>query len=136
MYAMARSSVTVPNRGDSPPAALPDSLDDMRQHASDAESLLKALANRNRLLILCTLAGGEMSVSALNEHVPLGQSALSQHLAVLRALCIVTFRRESQTIYYSLAEGPAAAVMATLHAVYCAPQSKGAARRTGKSRGG
>ncbi len=131
---MARSSVTASNRDDS--AALPDSLGDMRRHASDAEALLKALANRNRLLILCTLAGGELSVSALNEHVPLSQSALSQHLAVLRSFGIVRFRRESQTIYYSLAEGPAAAVMATLYDVYCAPKSDGAARRGTKARHG
>jgi len=105
------------------------SLDDMRRHAGDAEALLKALANRNRLLILCALAGGELSVTALNEQVPLSQSALSQHLAVLRQDGIVGTRRESQTIYYSLAGGPATAVMTTLHAIYCGVPSKPPAAR-------
>ncbi len=91
----------------------------MQQHADDATRLLKALANEKRLLILCLLAEGERSVTALNSQLDLSQSALSQHLAVLRADDLVQTRREAQTIYYSIADGPAQRIMKTLHDIFC-----------------
>lgn len=93
----------------------------MAEHAGDATRLLKALANESRLMILCLLSQGERSVGELNTEVPLSQSALSQHLSVLRRDGLVRTRRESQTIYYSLAEGPAARVIGLLHDLYCGP---------------
>ena len=94
-------------------------IEAMAAHAHDAAQLLKALANENRLLILCRLAEGELSVGELNARVPLSQSALSQHLSVLRRDGLVGTRREAQTIYYSLADGPAMSVINTLHGIYC-----------------
>jgi DNA-binding transcriptional ArsR family regulator len=91
----------------------------MRPHAESAASLLKALANEQRLLILCNLADGELSVGELNEQLPLSQSALSQHLAVLREQGIVATRREAQTVFYSLRPGAAARVVSLLHEIYC-----------------
>lgn len=91
----------------------------MREHAADATRLLKALANEKRLMLLCLLVDGERSVGELNARVDLSQSALSQHLAVLRADGLVNTRREAQTIQYSLAPGPARRVIQTLHDVYC-----------------
>ena len=104
-----------------PMTALPAERDAaaMRRHAGDAARLLKALANEKRLLLLCRLVEGECSVGQLNAHVDLSQSALSQHLAVLREDGLVTTRREAQTIYYALAEGPARDIMETLHDIYC-----------------
>lgn len=67
-----------------------------------ASALLKAMANDNRLRILCLLDGTELSVTELNQRLALSQSALSQHLAILRREALVTTRRASQTIYYSL----------------------------------
>lgn len=96
-------------------------LDAMNVHACDAAQLLKALANEKRLLILCMLADGEHSVGELNAALDLSQSALSQHLAVLREEGLVDTRREAQTIYYSLVAGPAFEVIRTLHGIYCAP---------------
>lgn len=93
----------------------------MGAHAADAARLLKALANEKRLLLLCLLVEGERSVGELNARVDLSQSALSQHLAVLREDGLVTTRREAQTIYYALAEGPAQQILATLHGIYCGP---------------
>ncbi len=93
----------------------------MRAHADDAARLLKALANDKRLLILCLLADGERSVGELNALLDLSQSALSQHLAVLRAEGLVETRREAQAIHYSLVPGPAFEVIRTLHGIYCAP---------------
>ena len=95
--------------------------DAMRGHAGDAAALLKALANENRLMILCLLADGEQSVGEINAMVDLSQSALSQHLAVLRDEALVQTRREAQSVYYSLVPGPALAVIRTLHGIYCAP---------------
>jgi ArsR family transcriptional regulator, virulence genes transcriptional regulator len=96
-------------------------LDLERMHASAgrASALLKAMANESRLMILCQLADGEMSVGDLQDIVGLSQSALSQHLAVLRDKGIVATRREAQTIYYSLTSGEAAAVIKTLYDQFC-----------------
>ncbi len=91
----------------------------MRMHASDAARLLHALANEKRLLLLCLLVEGERSVGELNARVELSQSALSQHLAVLRKDGLVNTRREAQTIYYSLVHGPAHRIIETLHGIYC-----------------
>lgn len=92
---------------------------EMQEYAADAAGLMKALGNESRLMILCILAEGEHSVSALNAIVPLSQSALSQQLARLRQQGLVKTRRESQTIYYSLADGPADRVITLLHDIYC-----------------
>jgi len=94
--------------------------EDMRRSAADAVCLLKSLANENRLTILCILAEGEASVGRLNERVSLSQSALSQHLAVLREQGLVQTRRESQTIFYRLAKTPALDVISLLYDIYCA----------------
>ena len=94
----------------------------MRRHAGSATQLLTALANEKRLMILCLLAEGERSVGEINALLDLSQSALSQHLAVLREEGLVDTRREAQSIFYSLAPGPAFQVIHTLHGIYCNPQ--------------
>lgn len=94
-------------------------LSEMHSHAQDAAALLKALANENRLMILCTLIGGEMSVGELNERVPLSQSALSQHLASLREAGLVSTRKEAQTVYYTLQGDEAQKIIAVLQSIYC-----------------
>ncbi|QEY12577.1 MULTISPECIES: metalloregulator ArsR/SmtB family transcription factor [unclassified Cellvibrio] len=94
-------------------------LSDMQSHAQAAAGLLKALANENRLMIMCTLIGGEMSVGELNERVPLSQSALSQHLASLREAGLVSTRKEAQTVYYRLEGNEATQVIAVLQSIYC-----------------
>ena len=105
-------------------------LAQVEEHAADAAALLKALANQQRLLVLCTLLDGPHSVGDINARVPLSQSALSQHLAVLRAAGIVRTRRESQTIWYDIAPGPANHVMEALHAAFCAPQGRTSSGRS------
>jgi len=106
-------------------------LAQVEDHAADAAVLLKALGNEQRLLVLCTLLDGPHSVGEINARVPLSQSALSQHLAVLRTAGIVRTRRESQTIWYDIAPGPANHVMEALYAAFCAPQARG---QRGKSK--
>ena len=92
--------------------------------ADEAASLLTALANKKRLLIACHLLEGEMSVNALAEAVGLSQSALSQHLAKLRALGLVATRREAQTIYYRTAANSVRAVIKALHGIYYPDNSR------------
>ena len=94
-------------------------IQQMAAHAAEAAGLMKALGNEARLMVLCALSSGESSVSALNRIVPLSQSALSQQLARLRQQGLVNTRRESQSIYYSLAAGPADKVIHLLHDIYC-----------------
>ena len=96
------------------------SPDQMAAHADEAAALLKALAHPARLLVLCQLVEGESSVGELQPITGLSMSALSQHLAVLRDMGLVSTRRESQSIHYALADGPAVGVLDALHAAYCA----------------
>jgi len=95
----------------------------MEAHAADAAQLLKALANEQRLHILCNLLDGPLSVGELNQRLNLSQSALSQHLALLREMDLVDTRREAQTIFYSLPDGPVVRIMALLQDIYCPPES-------------
>jgi DNA-binding transcriptional ArsR family regulator len=94
-------------------------FDAMMRNATDAANLLKGLANESRLMIMCVLSEGEVSVGQLNQRIKLSQSALSQHLAVLREQGLVQTRRESQTIYYRLADTAALTIIELLHEVYC-----------------
>jgi DNA-binding transcriptional ArsR family regulator len=99
------------------------SLDRMKAHASDAAQLMKTLGNEQRLLVLCNLLDQPMTVGELNQRMPLSQSALSQHLALLREAGLVETRREAQSIHYSLLPGPVTRVIALLQDIYCAPGS-------------
>ena len=101
----------------------------MHDHVAEAAGLLKALGNEQRLLILCNLLEGPLSVGELNGRVELSQSALSQHLALLREAGMVETRRESQSIFYSLPPGPVTRVMAVLQEIYCGPPPGGRAGR-------
>ncbi len=96
-------------------------IDEMARHADQAAQFLKLMANPHRLMILCHLLDQELSVSELNDHLPLSQSALSQHLAVLRNSGLVNTRRDQQTIYYSLASKEVQAIMAELYEQFCRP---------------
>src|SRR5450631_3143124 len=95
----------------------------VRDHATEAAEFLKALANDQRLLVLCTLLDGELSVGEINQRVPLSQSALSQHLGVLRGAGLVMTTRQRQTIYYRVAPGPALQVMEVLYTAFCQPDA-------------
>lgn len=100
----------------------PQALEDS---AAEVAAILRALANERRLMILCKLVEwGEGSVNALAEAVGLSQSALSQHLAKMRAEGLVDFRRESQTLWYRIADTRIERLFATLHQLFCAPAAK------------
>ena len=92
--------------------------------AGEAAKLLRALGNERRLMILCQLTDGERSVGELLPLVGLSQSALSQHLAVLREEAVVATRREGQTIWYRIADPAAMKVVATLAEIFCPPDMR------------
>lgn len=92
---------------------------DMEQNAEQAVTMLKMLANKHRLMLLCILQDGEKSVSELNVLVAIPQSTLSQHLAFLRREKLVKTRRDAQTIYYSLADKKVIPIISLLHELYC-----------------
>ncbi|SUA77009.1 Biofilm growth-associated repressor [Pandoraea pnomenusa] len=91
----------------------------LRAAAQEASALLRALANEDRLLILCQLTQGELSVGELEAQLDIRQPTLSQQLAVLRTEALVTTRREGKRIYYSVADGAVLAVLACLYAQFC-----------------
>lgn len=93
-----------------------------------ATDLLKSLASRNRLLLLCALVEGERSVGELARLIVARDTAVSQQLALLRKDGLVRARKNGQTVYYSLASPEAAKVIETLHSIYCAPQHEIAGR--------
>ena len=92
---------------------------ELQTSATAAAALLKALSNECRLIILCNLLAGEMSVSKLNESVDLSQSALSQHLARLRHDNLVTVRKEAQTVYYRINDPRVEQLIGLLYEMYC-----------------
>jgi len=102
-----------------PEAAAGADMARLQRNALRGAMLLKAMSNPSRLIVLCQLAEGEKSVGELERATGLGQSALSQHLAILRRRKLASTRRAGQTIYYSLAGVEAAAVLSTLYQVFC-----------------
>jgi DNA-binding transcriptional ArsR family regulator len=95
-------------------------IDRLAERAGAAARLMKLLSNERRLLVLCKLAGaGEMTVGALAVSVGLSQSALSQHLSLMRAEGLVRFRREGQTLHYAIADPIAERLLSTLREIYC-----------------
>lgn len=93
-------------------------LEPVTRNAKHASSLLKAMGNRHRLLVLCQLTGGEKSVGELEKVIGLSQSALSQHLARLRRQNLVKTRRQAQSIFYSLDGEEAARIIDALNGLY------------------
>lgn len=92
----------------------------MQESAVEAASLLHMIGNQHRLLTLCLLLEhGELTVTELLEYVPLSQSALSQHLAKMREMELVTFRRESQTLYYRIDNPAVEKIISTLKTIFC-----------------
>lgn len=106
-----------------------DPLDMSRLEASAAKAagLLRAMSNERRLMILCRLGQDEVQVAELQNAVGLSQSALSQHLAVLRDEGLIVARREGQAVFYRIADPAALRVIATLADIFCPPDLKDSA---------
>ena len=106
------------------PASPAIDINDFAANALEVANILRALGNERRLMILCKLVeAGEMTVGALVEAVGLSQSALSQHLARMRDENIVSFRRDSQTLWYRISDPRIEQLMAELHRLFCRTDS-------------
>jgi len=93
--------------------------DEMLKQAGQAANFLKAIANDQRLAILCTLLEGPQSVGQINERVHVSQSALSQHLAILREQELVMTEKQAQTVYYTLSDTKTEQLLHLLHEHFC-----------------
>ena len=94
-------------------------IETLEENAARAAALLKSMGSKWRLLVLCHLVKGEKTVGTLEDLIGLSQSALSQHLAVLRREELVRTRRDAQQIYYSLNGREVASILTVLHKLYC-----------------
>jgi ArsR family transcriptional regulator len=104
-------------------------VDDFADNAAQVAAVLRALGNERRLTILCALVEtGEMTVGALTQVAGISQSALSQHLARMRADRILTYRRDGQTLWYRIADPRIDALIAELHRLYCREARRRAAK--------
>lgn len=99
---------------------LPD-LGQMRQSARLVTALLRVLANEDRLLLLCQMADGEISVGELEARLDIRQPTLSQQLGVLRAEGLVRTRREGKRIFYSVSDAKVLSLLGMLYSLYCVP---------------
>lgn len=107
-------------------------IERMQAAADRATELLKAMANRHRLLILCQLVEREQSVGELAELLGIRDTSVSQHLSILRKDGLVAARRDGQTIWYSIASTEAQALLSTLYDAFCAPKNVNAKKSPGK----
>ena len=96
-----------------------DKLTLIHNNAAEVSELLKLMAHKDRMVVLCLLSEGEMGVSELREHTQLSQSAFSQHLSVLRKNKLVKIRKESQQVFYSLADGRVSVLLKALQQAFC-----------------
>ncbi|TNL46777.1 ArsR/SmtB family transcription factor [Acinetobacter bereziniae] len=94
-------------------------IDVMRDSASSVVTILKSLANTDRLLILCHLAQQELNVSQIEEHTQINQPTLSQQLMMLRKSDVVVTRRDGKQIYYSIKDDKLTTVLKMLYDLYC-----------------
>ncbi len=98
-------------------------VDALRQNADRAVGALRLLANKDRLLLLCQLAQGEMCVSELETQLDIRQPTLSQQLGVLRSEGVVTTRRQGKNIFYGVADPALLEILKLLHRLYCKKDS-------------
>jgi DNA-binding transcriptional ArsR family regulator len=90
------------------------------RQAAEAAAAMKAIAHESRLLVLCHLSeAGELSAGELTRRIGMGQSALSQHLAKLRAEGLVEVRKEAQSVFYRIADDRMHRLLHALHDIYC-----------------
>lgn len=91
----------------------------LRTRAAEVAAVLKLLANEDRLLLLCQLSQGELSVGDLEQQLDIRQPTLSQQLGVLRSEGVVDTRRDGKRIFYRVVDPQLLQVLATLYKLYC-----------------
>ncbi|CAH0529601.1 ArsR/SmtB family transcription factor [Vibrio hippocampi] len=99
------------------------SIEAMRQRVGDVSETLKVMSHPDRLLVLCQLVEGEVGAGVLQANSQLSQSAFSQHLTVLKKANLVSVRKQSQNVYYSLSDPKVKSLIHHLHSVFCDEES-------------
>lgn len=99
-------------------------IDVLQMRANEATSLLSAMCNEKRLMILCQLIEKERTVNELAELVGAAQPTVSQHLGLLRREGLITARHDGRTRFYTLAGNEAREILGTLQSLYCDPTPK------------
>ncbi len=94
-------------------------LEELESKATEVSDILKTMAHPERLMVLCQLIEGEVGVPQLQENSKLSQSAFSQQLSVLRKHNLVKVRKESQQVFYSLADQRIKALIGSFHSIFC-----------------
>ena len=92
----------------------PMDLAELKANAAGMAARLKIMSHPERLIMLCRMDEGEVSVTELVALSGLSQSAVSQHIALLREEDIVAIRGEAQTRYYSLKDPVVRAIIHSL----------------------
>jgi ArsR family transcriptional regulator, virulence genes transcriptional regulator len=95
---------------------------DMKESAENACQMIKSIGSPFRLMILCALTEGEMTVGQLQNAIDARQSLTSQHLSRLRSDGLVKARRADQRVFYSLADPVASEIVAILYKHFCSPK--------------
>ena len=95
-------------------------LAELKTKATEVSDILKTMAHPERLMVLCQLVDGEVGVTQLQAGTSLSQSAFSQHLSVLKKNNLVKVRKESQQVFYSLADERVTALIASFYSIFCA----------------
>jgi DNA-binding transcriptional ArsR family regulator len=98
-------------------------IDQMRDNAAAATSLLRTLAHEDRMLLMCQLSQHELCVGDLEQRLQIRQPSLSQQLGVLRREGLVATRRVGKRVYYRVADVRALTILQTLYALFCAPRT-------------
>lgn len=94
-------------------------VEDMLKNVGEASDFLKKLSNPNRLMIVCALVEGERSVRELEDGLGIRQPGLSQQLAELREAGLIAGRKESKSVFYSLADARVAEFITMMHRMFC-----------------
>ncbi|USD68215.1 metalloregulator ArsR/SmtB family transcription factor [Vibrio sp. SCSIO 43136] len=96
----------------------------MKENATQVSEILRILSHPERLMVLCQLIDKEVGAGELQANSSLGQSAFSQHLTVLRNHKLVDVRKESQQVFYRLADPRIEQLIENLHALFCQQAKK------------
>lgn len=103
----------------------------MRRSAGEATGFLRALANEDRLMLLCQLTQGEKCVSELETQTGITQPTLSQQLGVLRNDGLVKTRRDGKFVFYQLGDERVINMLNALNGLFCRTQARRATHTRG-----